>query len=196
MRAHLRIKTPRPLEPVGGGKPTSTHPPGDAADAFKIGHDIIGGAGRERRSHGRALGKILSDLDRRLEFTHEPRVAGIVIVTDRLFEPIDALLIERAPALERLSEAERLIVIDHYGDLAADALLHRMERDEIILKRWIAKPELDRAEAADKEFLRLVRQLFRRHQPESAGIIGANPLGRAAEERHKRATSRDRQGVP
>jgi len=89
-----------------------------------------------------------------------------------------------------------LVVIDHYRDLTAEALLHRIERDEIILERWIAKPELDRAEAAGKEFLRLVRQLFRRHQPEAAGIIGGNPLGRAAEERRKRATGRDRQGVP
>src|SRR4029450_8906632 len=99
-------------------------------------------------------------------------------MADGLFEPIDALLIERAPAFEGLNKAERLVVIDHHRDLAAEAPPHRVERREILLERRIAKLELDRAEAASEEFLRLVRQLGRRHQPEAAGIVRGNPAGR------------------
>ena len=145
---------------MGGGERRGAQPPGDAADTFEVGHDVIGGAGRERHGHGRAFGKILSDLDRRLELAHERCVAGVVVVADRLLQPKNAFLIERAAAFERLREAERLIVVDHHGDLAADALLHRVQRGEIFRERGITEPELDRAKAAGEEFFRLVRHLL------------------------------------
>ena len=196
MRAHLRIKMRRHLDAVRGGERRGAQPAGDAADAFEIGHDVIGGASRERRRHGVAFGKVLPDLDRGLELAHERGIAGIVVMADRLFQPINAFLIERAAAFERLGEAERLVVIDHDRDLAAYALLHRMQRDEILCERGIAEPKLDRAKAAGEEFFRLVGQPVRGHQTEAAGVIGRNALGRAAEKHRKRPARGNRQRVP
>src|SRR5262245_41887596 len=71
-----------------------------------------------------------------------------------------------------------------------------MQLDEVVLERWIAKSELDRAEAAGEEFFRLVSQPLRRHQPEAARIVGGDAFRRAAEERRKWPTGGDRQRVP
>ena len=76
-----------------------------------------------------------------VELARERGVAGIVVMADRLLQPIDALPIERAPALERLGEAERLVVVDHERRPPAPTrCLHRAERGEILGERRIAEP--------------------------------------------------------
>ncbi len=102
-------------------------------------------------------------------------------MADRLFEPVDAFLIERAAAVERLDQAERLVVVDHDRDPLTDARLHRVERREILRERRIAEPQLQGAEARIEQLVRFVRELVRRHQPEPAGIVGGDALGVGAQ---------------
>ncbi len=68
-----------------------------------------------------------------VELAHQRRIARIVVVADRLLEPVDALAVERAAARQRVGEPERLVVVDHDGDAVADALAHRVQRGEVFL---------------------------------------------------------------
>ena len=182
---------------MGSGEGGGPLPAGDAADALEIGHDIVAGARFESARHGRALGKILSELQRGFELARQRGIAGMVVMPDRLLQPIDGFPIERAPTLARLGEAERLIVVDHDGDRGADALLHRMEGGKVLGQSRIAEPELDGAKAAGAQPFRLVGHLVRRcHQPQSTGIVGPDPLRRAAKEPGKGKAGGLGQGVP
>ena len=48
MRARFGIEMRRHLDAVGSGECRGAQPAGDAADALEIGHDIVGGLGREK----------------------------------------------------------------------------------------------------------------------------------------------------
>ena len=93
-------------------------------------------------------------------------------------------MIEGTAAFQRLGKAERLIVVHHHGDLAADALLDRAQRGKVLRQRRVTEPELDRAEATGQELLGFARHVVRgHHQAEPAGVVGGDAPGPAADQR-------------
>src|SRR5689334_21238602 len=87
---------------------------------------------------------------------------------DRLLDPIDVLLVEGAPAFERVRNRKCLVVVDHQRDGVTDPLAYRVHGGEIIFERRVAKPQLHSAETMGKQFLRFVSDLVWSHQPEPA----------------------------
>jgi hypothetical protein len=71
-----------------------------------------------------------------------------------------------------------------------------VEGDEVVFQRRIAEPKLDRAETAGEQPFRLVGEFVRRHQPETAGIVGPDRFGVCTEQRCERQAGRLPQRVP
>ena len=132
------------------------------------------------------------------EFTRKLGGAGVVVVADRLFQPVDIFRIERAAALERLIHAEHLIVVDHQMHIVADALAYRVHGGDIALKRRIAEAQLDRAEVADgKQLLGLGSERAEIvHQAEAATVVGRDWFRLGAEHTRKRQPGGNRKRVP
>ena len=185
MGAQLRHQVGRHFDVARRGDARGLLPAGDAADAPGVRHHEIAGAGVERLGHRLGAVEVLADLDRQCEFADERRVAGEVVVADRLLDPIDAFMGERPAAFERLRHRERLVVVDHDGDIVGEPPAHRAGDGEILRERRMAEPELDRLEAAGEELFRFIGGRLRRHQAEAAGIVG-----RDRPRRSRRAGSR------
>ena len=103
---------------------------------------------------------------------------------------------ERAAALERLGDGERLVVVDHDGHGVADAAAHGAGDAEILGKRRIAEPQLHGRKAAGEQLLGLVGGGLRRHQAEAAGIVGRDRSRRGAEHGGERHVGGDGERVP
>ena len=142
------------------------------------------------------LGKIFADLNGRNEFARERGSAAVVVVPDRLFDPVDAFAVERAPALERLVDAQRLIEVDHDPDGGRHARPHRMQRRDIFLERRIAQAQFHRAESALEQLFRFVRERGSRHQAQAATVVSRYRPPRAAQVFDERHLSRNRERVP
>ena len=81
----------------GGAQPAA-----HAANAHEIGHDVIPGAGADRLIENARPVEVFAELHRRPKLA-ELRVAGKIVVDDRLLEPVEGLIVERgtAPAHRR-----------------------------------------------------------------------------------------------
>src|SRR6187200_3484709 len=131
-------------------------PSGHPANSFQIRHDIVGGMLLNRSSHGGRKRKILADLNGHFEFACQRRSSKIVVMADGFFEPVNIFSIERTTAYKRILEHERLIIVDHQGNIVADALSYRVNGRDISLYRRISQPKLDRAKASGEQFLRFI----------------------------------------
>ena len=121
----------RHFDAVNGGQLRGLPPAGDAADAFEIGHHVIGRACSIAAAIAAGSEKFSPIWIGDFELAREPGGAGIVVVADRLLQPIDVFRIERAAARQRLVHVERLIVVDHQMHIVADALAHRVHGGDI-----------------------------------------------------------------
>ena len=61
--------------------------------------------------------EVLADLQRQIERAGDRRVAAVVVVADRLFQPRHALRLQCAAAHERLVDRQGLVVVDHQLDV-------------------------------------------------------------------------------
>ena len=118
-------------------------------------------------------------------------------MADRLLQPIDVFAVERAAALERLVERERLIVVDHQRDIGADALAHRVHGGDVGGERRIAEPQLDGAEAARQQLLGLGGERAEIvHQAKTATVVGRDRARLGAEQAAQRLLAAMRERIP
>jgi hypothetical protein len=68
--------------------------------------------GQRMRHHARAR-EVLADLHRRRDRGGQLRAARVIVVAQRLLDPVQPFAVERAAALQRLGRAQRLVVIGH-----------------------------------------------------------------------------------
>src|SRR5262249_25543793 len=87
--------------------------------------------------------EVLAELHRRHELAGQPGIALEVVVDDRLLEPVEALVVQRVAAKERIAEREPLIEVDHQLDLLAGGLAHRSNRGEIVRETLPSETQLE-----------------------------------------------------
>ena len=71
-----------------------------AADASRIRHDVVARPGGERFDHGLRSIEVVVDLHRYGERFRDRRIAGVIVVTDRLLKPGNAFAFEGASAAD------------------------------------------------------------------------------------------------
>ena len=121
MRAHFRKQMRRHRHAVRGGERRGAQPAGDAADAFEIGHHVVAALASSAACMPAGSEKFSPIWIGVSSSRTSARRAGVVVVADRLFQPVDVFAIERAAAFSASSSAERLVVVDHQRDVVADA---------------------------------------------------------------------------
>jgi hypothetical protein len=65
--------------------------------------------GRECHPHGFRADEVLTKLNRGSELAGDCAAANIVVVPDRLLDPIEPFVIERAAAVEGFGQGQRLV---------------------------------------------------------------------------------------
>ena len=115
----------------------------------------------------------------------------------RLLDPVQALVVEHAPAQDRLVHAEPLVEVRHHGDALAHSLLHRPHRGQVLGRIVAADAQLHRGEVAfGGELLGFVGQLLHRLNPQAAAVVGAHRPRLAAEQLHQRHALGLRERIP
>src|SRR6516162_4805310 len=127
---------------------SGAQPAADAADAHEIGHDVIAGTGADRLVKDARPVEIFAKLHRLLELADKLRIAGEVVVDDRLLEPVKALIVERVAPRQRIAEREPLVEIDHELDVMAGGVAHLADRREVVGEAVAAETKLQCREAA------------------------------------------------
>src|ERR1700719_4329765 len=151
------------------------HPAAHAANTHEIGHDVVAGFGADRFVKDARPIKIFAELHRRLEFAGELRVAGEVVVNDRLLEPVESLVVERVAARQRIAESESLVEIDHELDVIARAIATLADRREVVGEALAAEPKLQGLEAALRDKLAcFLRQSVDAFEPETVAVVSGD----------------------
>jgi hypothetical protein len=83
--------------PCAAAIPVGWIQPPHAADASRVRHDVVARPGGERFDHGLRSIEVVVDPHRYGERSCTRRVAGVIVVTDRLLEPSDAFAFEARP---------------------------------------------------------------------------------------------------
>src|SRR5262245_59508746 len=86
--------------------------------------------------------EVLADLDRRVQLGSELRMAVEVGVDDRLFNPVQAELIDPMAPAQRFSQIQTLVEIDHQVHIFANRLAHGGYRRHIVAKLVASEPKL------------------------------------------------------
>ncbi len=113
MGADFRIKMGRhgnAGSPGNGRRPT---PPGDAADAHKIGHHEIARLLLQRFVEFTRTIEIFTDLHWRFQLSGQLGITVQIVIDNRLLDPGEALIVNHVTALKGFGEVEPLIEIDH-----------------------------------------------------------------------------------
>jgi hypothetical protein len=76
--------------------------------------------------------EVLAELYGSLELARELRVAREVVVRNRLFEPIESLIVTGVPPAQRVAESEALVEVDHQLDVLANGAAHRFDGGEVV----------------------------------------------------------------
>jgi len=85
---------------------------GHPTDASRIRHHIVAGCGAERLDHRLRPVEVLPDLHWHGERPRDGRIADVVVVPNRLFQPNNAFRLERAPPTDSLGDGQRLVLVD------------------------------------------------------------------------------------
>jgi len=117
-------------------------------------------------------------------------------VTDRLLKPGNAFAFEGASAADRLGHRQRLIIIDRQLDGVGKPLAHRAGDRELLLELGMAEPQLHGGEPPSEQLLGFVRSSPRRHEAQSARVVGRDRLGLGSEEGRQRQARGDGEGIP
>ena len=94
VRADLWQQMRRHLDAVRCSDAGRLDPAAHAADSSRVRHDVVAGSGGECLDHGLRSIEVLPDLHRYGERSRDRRVAGVIVVTDRLLEPDNAFSFE------------------------------------------------------------------------------------------------------
>jgi hypothetical protein len=128
----------------GGG----LQPAGDTADPHQVRHDQVARLGPDGLAHGPRAVEVLPQHDGGGDVTGDPCVAVQVVVAERFLDPGQALAVERAAALQSLTQGEPLVVVGNQGDLVADRGADPADHLEVVGGAIPAHPDLQRGEAA------------------------------------------------
>jgi hypothetical protein len=71
-----------------------------------------------------------------------------VVGAHRLLDPVDVVRGDRGDTACRLGRIERLVVVDHEGNVGPDELAHRLGSGRVARDIAVAELDLDGAEAA------------------------------------------------
>jgi len=143
------------------GNRRGPHPACHATDAHEIGHDIVARPALNCSLKVTGAIKIFADLDRRLQLPGKLCVTVEVIVNDRLFDPIQAEIVEHMTSLQGLGEVQSLIEIDHQVHVVANCIPDSLYRSEIIADAVASEAQF---EAAESSFVTQLDRLFRRRE--------------------------------
>ena len=148
MRGKFRIEVGRHLYSGGARDGGSTEPAGDAADPHQVRHDKVTGACCDGLRQRAGSIEIFAKLNRCFQVARQLRITSQVVVGDRLFEPIDVLVVKRVTAMQRLAQGQALIEIDHQADIGSNALAHLVYGVHIIDQPVASQTQLQCLEAA------------------------------------------------
>ena len=187
MRGDLRIEVRGDLHTRRGRDRGAAQPAADAADPHQVRHHVVAGARRDRLVHVARPVEILAELHGRIELAGELRVARNVVVGDRLLEPVQALVVERVAAVQRVAERQTLVEVDHQLTVFARSLADLADRCEVVAEPVAAEPELESPEAAFGDQL-CGFACERRHvdQPQAVAVVGRHRAHGSAEQDRKR----------
>ena len=116
VRADLWQQMRRHLDAMRCSDAGRMDPAAHATYASRIRHDVVARSGGERLDHGLRSIDVLTDLYQYSERFRDRRVAGVIVLTDRLLEPSNTFAFESASATDRLGHRQRLVVIDRQLD--------------------------------------------------------------------------------
>ena len=141
----------------------------DAADARRVGHQVVGGAVADQLAVLGGAGQHLAGGDRRVELRGERGVAFVVVGVERLLDPDEVELLEDAAHALRGRAVPLLVGVDHQRHVVAEVLAHRLDALDVERAVGLADLELDAADAALDRGRRVHQQLVR------AACAGSRP---------------------
>src|SRR5882724_7838439 len=110
--------------------------------------------------------EVLAKLDGRLELSRELCVSGQVIVRDGFFEPVEALIVKRMAAVQRVAQAEALVEVDHQLDVLADRPAHRSDGGDVVSEAFPPETQLQTLKLAfGNKCRRLLAEFVHRREP-------------------------------
>jgi hypothetical protein len=148
MRRDLRIEVGRHLDTRCAGDRGRTKPSADPSDPHQIRHDIIAGPGPDGLEERPRTIEVLAELDGGLELARELRVAREIIVSNRLFEPVETLIVEGVSAVQRVAEAHALVEVGHQLDVIANGAAYRLDGGDIVSETFPPETQLQTLEIA------------------------------------------------
>ena len=176
-----------------GGLQPSGHP----ADPHQVRHDQVAGPRPDGLVHGARAVEVLAEHDRGGQVGGEPGVAVQVVIAQRLLDPGQPLRVERPAALQRLAEAEPLVIVRHQRHLLAHRGPDPADRGDVVAAASPADPDLQRRESAlGEQFLRLGGDGLRRDEPQAVAVVGGHRGQRPAQQHGQRQPGRLGQRVP
>ena len=122
--------------------------------------------------------------------------AGEIIVPDRLLDPRQSFVVERAATPHRFVHRECLVVVGHDGDMAGDPGTDRMNGSEVFVERGVAEAQFHGTEASLEQPLGFVGERGRRHQSQSIAVVRGNRARIGAEKPRERLAGGARECVP
>ena len=110
------------------------------------------------------------------------RVAREIVVRDRLFEPVETLIVEGVAAVQRVAEAEALVEVDHQLDVLANGVAYRLDGGDVVGEALPSETQLQTLKLAfGNKCCRLLAEFVDRREPKAVAVIGRNWRERAAE---------------
>ena len=120
-----------------------------------------------------------------------------VVVAQWLLDPGQPLRVERAAALQRLAEAEPLVVVRDQRHLVADRGPDAADRGDVVGRASPADPDLQRREPAlVEQFQRFGGGVLRRDEPQAVAVVSGDRGQRPAQQHGQRQPGRLGQRVP
>ncbi len=147
----------------------------DAADARRVGHQVVGGAVADQLAVFGGAGQHLAGGDGRVESGRQRGMAFVVVGVERLFDPDQVELLEDAAHALRGRAVPLLVGVDHQRHVVAEVLAHRFDALDVERAVGLADLELDAADAALDRGRGIDHQLVERRVQEPArGVVAGD----------------------
>src|SRR5258705_12571654 len=139
----------RHFDAVGCGYAGCVQPTGYATYPGYIGHHIIARVHTNGAEQAFRTVEVLANQEWNSQFARYCRTCHIIIVSNRLLEPIDSLLFQLPSAKNGFRACQRLIVVHHDRNIVAgNAPANCPQSGQILEERGISEPELDSPKTA------------------------------------------------
>src|SRR5258708_26800931 len=144
VRADFRHQMRRHFDAVGCGYAGCVQPTGYATYPGYIGHHVIARLHANGAEQAFRTVEVLADLEWHPQFARYCGDRLIILMSDRLFEPIDSFLLQLSSAKTRLRACQGLIVIHHdLNMVAGNAPADSVQSGHVLEKRRISQPKLN-----------------------------------------------------